>query len=121
MIGHSWGGDTIAKAAAEVPGRVHALITIDPVSDPENRPKFETVRNSVRIWVNVNAKGDPDGSILRGILQGNFAAFFGRAWNNGPEGFADIYINAPHNHSSFTNMMFYAPNGGKSPQDIINE
>lgn len=117
LIGHSWGGDTAAKAAVANPGKVRLLITIDPVSI--SRPDFKKVKGSVGTWVNVYAAGNPESSILENGLQGGLASVIGREWGDAPKGRADIFISAPYNHADFTRMMFY-DGGSNSAQAILN-
>ncbi len=83
LIGHSYGGDTVAFIVIKLPNRIDKLITIDPAS--WIWPDFAKVRQNVEIWVNVNAVGN-------GISGGDIAAFSGRNWYNNPRGFAHEHI-----------------------------
>lgn len=117
VIGHSWGGDTAAQVALENPGRISALVTIDPVSQFSTTSNdYSTIRNSVGAWVDVRATGRPD-SFLN---LGNLTAFMGNRWGDDPKPHADLYIEAPYNHADFNAMMGYPFTGGRSIENILN-
>ena len=111
MIGHSWGADTAADIVGKIPNRIHTLITIDPVS--YFVPDLSIIRKHTKIWINVNAVS-PETS------NGDIIAFFGSAWNDSPEGYADIHISAPYTHEQFREIMVYAPENSKTLQTILN-
>jgi pimeloyl-ACP methyl ester carboxylesterase len=117
LIGHSYGGDTAAKVAVQVPKRINILITIDPVSNRNKRVGYSDIAQSVGIWVNVNAVGNPNNSLLGNAFQGGAAAFFGDAWNKSPKDYSDIYLEAPYSHADFRQMIKF---GEQSPQNILN-
>ncbi len=112
VIGHSKGGSTAASIATNPDnrGRINTLVTIDPAL---SHPSYDAIRASVKQWVNVNATGG-QGS------WGNIIAGIGNSWNNGPKGYADIFISANYPHTHFYNMMNARQENGPTPQEIIN-
>ena len=56
LIGHGLGGATAAQIAVDLAStrRINILMTIAPSG---NHPDFDTIRNSVNKWVDVNAEG----------------------------------------------------------------
>ncbi|MBY0406897.1 MAG: hypothetical protein K2Q01_04345 [Rickettsiales bacterium] len=120
IIGHSYGGDTAAKVVIQRPDRINLLITNDPVSWLP--PDYEKVRDGVNQWVNVNAIGTPGSTWFDGerLRHGGAAAGFGRSWDDAPNGFARVYIEAPYNHVAFDEMMHFNPDHGRSPVEILN-
>ncbi len=113
LIGHSYGGDSAVLVAERLPERIHTLITIDPVSHL-NIIDYDSIRQNTKLWVNVNAvsEGTSFGDFLRGV---------GGAWNDEPEGRADIHIRAPFVHEAFDQMMRYHQSERTlSPQSLLN-
>lgn len=112
LIGHSYGGDTAAKAALRACGKVSLLITIDPVS--RHGPDMSAIAAAVGTWVDVNAGG---GSAFQGS---NFIAGLGGAWNSDPYGVANAYIeDDTSTHQDFQHMMnAHGPNMS-SPAQIL--
>jgi RHS repeat-associated protein len=115
LIGHSYGADTAASIAVDS-GMVNLLVTIDPVS--WFGPNYDDIKSSVKTWVDVNATGSDPG--LGNLVNGNFAAGIGGAWNAGPSATAGIiYYTSPYTHSNFGAMMDDAPDGKLSPRQIL--
>jgi len=57
LIGHSWGGDTAAQVALNLPKRITTLITVDPVG--KLTPwlhAYDSIANSVGTWIDVAAQ-----------------------------------------------------------------
>jgi len=103
VIGHSWGGDTAAKAVASG-NKVGALITLDPVS--HNPPDLDAVNSNAKNWINVNAN-PTDSTRNKPGLHGNFWAGIGGAWNGDPQGHASQHYNADINHAGIRDLMGY--------------
>ena len=114
MIGHSYGGSTAANIALERPGRIHTLITIDPVSRT-TRPNMQHVRKGVQRWIHVNAVG---GSWH---TPSNITAGVGGSWDELPKGLADIFIEAPYNHADFDALIRFSSIRQPSPQNLLNQ
>lgn len=101
VVGHSWGGDTAAKAVANG-NKVGALITLDPVSDFP--PNLGDVKSNANTWINVNANPTPEKEAEPG-LHGNFwANNFGK-WGNDPKDIADHHYNANINHADIRSFL----------------
>jgi pimeloyl-ACP methyl ester carboxylesterase len=120
LIGHSYGADTAAQISERmgILGRppLDMLVTLDPVGwfQRSARPDFyENVRAGTARWINVNATG---GSSLE---PSNFIAGLGGAWNYGPVGRADEFINAPVPHVAFGDMMASPTASGRSILDEV--
>ena len=56
LAGHSWGADRAARLTLANPGRVHRLVTIDPVGW-QAPMLMRRLRGAVPEWVNVQATG----------------------------------------------------------------
>jgi hypothetical protein len=112
LIGHSHGGDTATEIVETIPNRIHTLITIDPVSI--FRPNFRTLKDKTKLWINVNAVGESAST-------GDIAAFFGRAWNDAPDGHADKHLKMPFTHGLFDSMLFHRFDGKINIQSILNK
>jgi pimeloyl-ACP methyl ester carboxylesterase len=116
LVGHSWGGDTAAQAVArygEGGRQVETLVTIDPVGMGATLSFFGRVRAGARQWFNVNATGG--GSFERS----NFMAGLGDSWDERPRRFAHTFINAPHRHGSFNDMMKHRVGSDRSAEDVV--
>ena len=122
VIGHSYGGDSAFIVAERTTRKINNLITIDPVSRFNYR-EYDKVSANTNHWINVNAIGKPgtESYDRQRLGRGGLAAGFGGAWNDDPDGKADIHIRAPLNHSAFEQMMNYAELGKLSPQSILNK
>ncbi len=118
LIGHSWGGQSATWAAVDNPGRIKILVTIDPVG--RDHPAYSLIRQSVKLWINVNATGNPNSSVFDDIINGNLAAALGGAWNDDPDGHAHIHYPIPLDHGQFGSMMRTRPSSGKSPNEFLN-
>jgi len=113
LIGHSYGGDTAAKAAMAACRKVDLLITIDPVS--KHRPNLQDLANNVGTWIDVDAEG---GSAFNFA---NMLAWSGSAWNGAPYGLADSYIQDGNaGHADFAEMMNASGPGVSSPMQVLN-
>ncbi len=112
LIGHSYGGDTAAKAALASCRKVDLLITIDPVS--HHGPSMQSIAASVGTWVDVDAEG---GSAFN---WDNILAGGGGGWNGDPNGIADLYIqDGIARHQAFSQMMSASGPGISSPEQIL--
>jgi len=113
LIGHSYGGDTAAKAAMLSCKKVNLLITIDPVS--RFRPDLNALAGKVGTWVDVDAEGN---SIFQ---PSNFIAAIGGKWDGAANGIADSYIQDNGvNHEDFQQMMNASGPGMNSPAQILS-
>ncbi len=112
LIGHSYGGDTAAKAAMQSCKKVNLLITIDPVS--RHSPDLNALAGKVGTWVDVDAEGN-------NVFQpSNFIAGIGGGWNDEPNGIADSYIQDNRvNHEDFESMMNASGAGVNSPAQVL--
>lgn len=102
LVGHSYGGDTAAQIAAGMAGGprpIDLLVTVDPVGRGTSSAFFERVRDGTWRWINVNAT---EGGKLE---SSNIIAGLGGAWNYGPMGHADSFLNVPATHANFAAMM----------------
>lgn len=102
LVGHSWGGDTVATIASRLgeQGRpVDMLVTIDPVGHGLSEDFMRRVRAGAQEWINVNAAG---GSASE---TSNLIAEAGRKYGRLPEAFASQYIDAPYTHAQFGPMI----------------
>lgn len=116
ILGHSWGADTAAQvvAALGTTGRtVDRLVTIDPVGRGTGRSFFSRVRAGARHWVNVNATG---GSFFH---LPNMIAGLGRKYGDGPREYAHTYIDTPHSHEAFEEMLNIPGQGGRRVLDLV--
>ncbi|CFU06544.1 YD repeat-containing protein [Burkholderia pseudomallei] len=112
LIGHSYGGDTAAKAAMKACRKVDLLITIDPVS--RHRPDMQSIASSVGTWVDVDAEGGNP------FQPSNFISGLGGAWNGAPSGIADSYIQDNGvNHEDFGAMMNASGPGVNSALQVL--
>lgn len=112
LIGHSYGGDTAAKAALKACRKVDILITIDPVS--HHRPNLQNLANSVGTWIDVDAEGGSHFNIA------NMLAGGGGGWNGAPYGMADSYIQDDNvGHADFEQMMNASGPGVSSPVQVL--
>lgn len=111
LIGHSYGGDTAAKIAANSPRKIDMLVTIDPVS--RHPPDLDAVRNNTVTWIDVNASTSSPWTFP------NMVAGVGGAWNETPKAYADVFINASANHEQFSTMMGAFGNGYHSPNFML--
>lgn len=112
LIGHSYGGDTAAKAALKACRKVDILITIDPVS--HHRPNLQDLANNVGTWIDVDAEGGSPFNIAN-ILAGG-----GGGWNGAPYGLADSYIQDDNvGHADFEQMMNASGPGVSSPVQVL--
>jgi hypothetical protein len=112
LVGHSWGGDTAARVAAQLgaEGRpVDLLVTVDPVGNGNSEDFFTRVRAGSREWINVQATGgswhDPDNLIAR----------IGNRYGSAPQRFADQHMVAPYRHRAFDALVRYRGPDGRSP------
>ena len=111
LVGHSWGGDTAARVAAQLgaEGRpVDLLATIDPVGNGASDGFLNRVRAGSREWINVQATGgnwhDPDNLIAR----------IGNRYGSAPQRFADQNIAAPYRHGAFGDLVEHPGADGRS-------
>lgn len=112
LIGHSYGGDTAAKAAMLACRKVNILITIDPVS--HHRPDLNNLADDVGTWIDVDAEGNS------GMQLSNLVAGIGGGWNGAPNGIADSYIQDNGvNHEDFQSMMNASGPGVNSPAQVL--
>jgi len=111
VIGHSYGGDTAAKAVAATGKGVDLLITIDPVS--AFKPVMAAVAARAGQWIDVDAV--PEG----GMSGPDIYATKGGSWGFLPQGTADVFIGAPFHHEQFTRMMGAAGPDGISPRQAL--
>lgn len=102
LIGHSWGARRAAITAVENPGRINILITIDPVG--YSHPSYDTMRNSVQTWININLIGNPS---HWWTSRGNILAGIGHSWNDRPDGHAHIHERVPLDHEEFDPTLLY--------------
>jgi hypothetical protein len=117
LIGHSWGGDTAARVAAELGQRgrpVDLLLTVDPVGsagkatdNPMRADFLRSVSVGAREWTNVEAVGG-------GTFEGsNILAALGGPYGDGPREFATRHIEANFRHGDFRDLLRAAdPEGG---------
>jgi pimeloyl-ACP methyl ester carboxylesterase len=113
LIGHSYGGDTAAKAAAAASRPINLLVTIDPVS--LIRPSKATVEAHVNHWIDVDAVTGGRGGVANDI------AGIGGAWNAWPEGTANVFARVAADHNEFTKMMTTPGPDGLTPQQALKE
>ncbi len=117
LIGHSWGGDTAARVAAELGQRgrpVDLLVTVDPVGsagkatdNPMRADFLRSVSDGAREWINVEAVGG--GSFERS----NMLAAVGGPYGDGPREFATRHVQANIRHGEFGGLLRAAdPQGG---------
>jgi RHS repeat-associated protein len=111
LIGHSYGGSTVADIAASSERRIANLITIDPVG--AGALDFAAIRKNTDMWVNVNAT--PKSSDFS-----DFVATMGGKWGNSPQGNADSYITADQNHGKFKSMMNTGGAGARTPRQVLD-
>ena len=98
VIGHSYGGDTGAEVAKDMPGRIDVLITVDPVGHVGN--SFLTaVSQSVNVWIDVNSTG---GSSFE---RSNIIAGLGGSYGSSPQGFSTEFMPVAVPHWDFPDMM----------------
>ena len=133
LIGHSFGGDTAARIAAEGIRQLKVLITIDPVTSPHTEAPqvegkkmvlppptlipqayFEGIKTNVSLWVDVNSTG---GSPLE--FSNVIAAT--ADWGETPKGHADRFFNQDiSTHADFRSMMdCQGPQGEKPPVNSL--
>jgi len=101
LVGHSWGGDTAARAAAALgqQGRpVDTLVTVDPVGRGLSDDYFRRVRAGSREWVNIRAYG-------AAWDRTDVIAVAGGAYADGPRGYATRHVEAPLNHGNFNGLL----------------
>ncbi len=111
LVGHSWGGDTAARVAAQLgaEGRpVDLLATIDPVGNGNSEGFFNRVRAGSREWINVQATGGSWND------RDNLIARLGNRYGSGPQRFADQHISAPFGHGAFNALVRYRGADGRS-------
>lgn len=112
LIGHSYGGDTAAKAAMRACRKINLLITIDPVS--HHRPNLDDLAANVGTWVDVDAEGN------NSLQLSNLISGIGGGWNGAPNGIADSYIQDNGvNHEDFQSMMNASGPGVNSPAQVL--
>lgn len=97
LIGHSYGGDTAATVAANSSRHIDSLTTIDPVS--WFKPDFNKVKENTTTWINMNAVTSSRWKF------DNIVAGIGGAWNEKPEGYADVFLNVNADHADFEGML----------------
>ncbi len=111
LVGHSWGGDTVAKLAARLgaQGRpVDMLVTVDPVGTGTSDDFFSRVRAGSREWINVQATGG------NWYDRDNLVARVGDRYGSGPQPFATQHITAPFGHAAFRGLMEHPGTDGRS-------
>ena len=109
--GHSWGGDTAARVAAQLgaEGRpVDLLATIDPVGNGASDGFLNRVRAGSREWINVQATG---GNWYDGD---NLIARLGNRYGSAPQRFADQHIAAGFGHADFADLVRHPGADGRS-------
>lgn len=112
LIGHSYGGDTAAKAAMLACRKINLLITIDPVS--RHRPNLDDLAANVGTWVDVDAEGN------NSLQLSNLISGIGGGWDGAPNGIADSYIQDNGvNHEDFQSMMNASGPGVNSPAQVL--
>lgn len=103
LIGHSWGGDTVAQIAANWDGNcpIGILVTADPVS--LWKPDFNKVSENTSYWININANpSNPNAS-------DTWVAKPGGKWGEKPKPYADHYYEVDANHENFHDLMKKPP------------
>lgn len=109
LIGHSWGGDTAAQVALNLPKRITTLITVDPVGNwTPWLHSYDSIANSVGRWIDVDAESSGEPTF------GDSIARLGR-WGTGPAGAAHNFFSLDEHHDNFSHML----NQVKSYQDLI--
>jgi len=101
LVGHSWGGDTAARAAAALgqQGRpVDTLVTVDPVGRGLSDDYFRRVPAGSREWVKFRAYG-------AAWDRTDVIAVAGGAYADGPRGYATRHVEAPLNHGNFNGLL----------------
>ena len=98
VIGHSYGGDTAANAAILARRQIDVFVTIDPVSR-FFRSDYAAIEQHVGRWIDVNAATTDKAGV------DNYVAGAGGAWDRGPLGIADRFIDAAADHKQFSAMM----------------
>jgi pimeloyl-ACP methyl ester carboxylesterase len=109
LVGHSWGGDTVAQITAALgrQGRpVDTLITVDPVGRGLSDEFFRRVRAGSREWVNIRAGGAGSPS--------DVIAAVGGTYGEGPRRHATQFIDAPLGHGNFNDLLRHADPSGVS-------
>ena len=111
LVGHSWGGDTAARVAAQLgaEGRpVDLLVTVDPVGNGASDGFLNRVRAGSREWINVQATG---GNWYDGD---NLIARLGNRYGSAPQRFADQHIAAGFGHADFADLVRHPGADGRS-------
>jgi pimeloyl-ACP methyl ester carboxylesterase len=101
LVGHSWGGDTAAQAAAALgqQGRpVDTLVTVDPVGRGLSDDYLRRVRAGSREWVNIHAR-----AAVRD--RSDAIADAGGRYGDWPRAHATRHIEAPLNHGDFDGLL----------------
>jgi len=101
LVGHRWGGDTAARAAAALgqQGRpVDTLVTVNPVGRGLSDDYFRRVRAGSREWVNIRAYG-------AAWDRTDVITVAGGAYADGPRGYATRHVEAPLNHGNFNGLL----------------
>jgi pimeloyl-ACP methyl ester carboxylesterase len=111
LIGHSWGGDTAAQVALNLPKRITRLITVDPVGTfTPWLHSYDAIAKSVGKWTNINAQPGEERTA------GDRVAGFGGRWGTGPAGAAHNFVTLNGHHDDFSRML----NQLNSYQTLIN-
>jgi pimeloyl-ACP methyl ester carboxylesterase len=98
LIGHRYGGDTVANIAARYGRRINVLVTIDPVGHT-GKATLGLIKSNSTVWVDVSAKP-------KGWFNGsNIVAGIGSDWGDAPKGIAGVYIEAPFDHEQFEPLV----------------
>ena len=116
LVGHSWGGDTAAQAAAALAAQgrpVDTLVTVDPVGRGLSEGFMRRVRAGSREWINIRATGGG------WFDQSNIIAALGGPYGAMPQRFATQYLEAPVAHAEFRDMLRAARNGEQSAWDRV--
>lgn len=118
LVGHSWGGQTVAEVAAglaEAGRQVDLLVTVDPVGSRRSDAGFlAAARRGAREWININAVGSSS------FEPSNLIAGLGGAYNDRLRNYADNFIAAPEKHANFLNMLMTPDAAGYTALDAIS-
>ncbi len=119
LVGHSWGGDTVARVAADLGReghRIAALVTVGPVGMFVFDDFLRRVRAVTDHWTNVRAT---DGGPLE---PSNVVAAIGRPCGRAPEAWADRTIDAPFRHAAFAELLDHVDATRSSARwDVLGE
>jgi pimeloyl-ACP methyl ester carboxylesterase len=120
LIGHSYGGDTVGKVAADYKRRINVLVTVDPVGSHDDIP-FSKIKGNCAVWVDVNS--NPHGlrsSFNLSNIGAGIGYFVGSGdWGETPKGFTTYYIESSLDHEQFSGLLAARGDDGQIAISIL--